>query len=70
MVHMVSPLSRGLFQGAILQSPGVPTARETGLVPLTGLRGLPRSELSPTRAQSVLRATEAKRSRRCGRLYD
>jgi para-nitrobenzyl esterase len=36
MAHMVSPLSRGLFQGAILQSPGVPTARET-VVPLTGL---------------------------------
>ena len=28
LVHLVSPLSRGLFQRAILQSPGAPTARE------------------------------------------
>jgi para-nitrobenzyl esterase len=27
LVHMISPLSRGLFQRAILQSPGAPTAR-------------------------------------------
>jgi len=27
MVHLTSPLSRGLFERAILQSPGVPTAR-------------------------------------------
>ena len=27
MVHLTSPLSRGLFQRAIMQSPGVPTAR-------------------------------------------
>ncbi|MDP9810704.1 para-nitrobenzyl esterase [Rhizobium tibeticum] len=27
MAHMISPLSRGLFRGVILQSPGVPTAR-------------------------------------------
>jgi para-nitrobenzyl esterase len=36
MAHMVSPLSRGLFQRAILQSPGVPTAR-AGVLPLTEL---------------------------------
>jgi para-nitrobenzyl esterase len=31
MVHLTSPLSRGLFQRAILQSPGVPTARAKSL---------------------------------------
>ncbi len=36
MAHMVSPLSRGLFRGAILQSPGVPTARAK-VLPLTAL---------------------------------
>ena len=34
MAHMVSRLSRGLFQRAILQSPGVPTARQA-VLPLT-----------------------------------
>lgn len=34
MVHLTSPLSRGLFQRAILQSPGVPTARAK-VIPLT-----------------------------------
>jgi para-nitrobenzyl esterase len=37
MAHMISPLSRGLFRGAILQSPGVPTARAQ-LTPLTPLK--------------------------------
>jgi para-nitrobenzyl esterase len=36
MAHMVSPLSRGLFHGAILQSPGIPTARAK-VLPLTAL---------------------------------
>jgi para-nitrobenzyl esterase len=36
MAHLISPLSRGLFRGAILQSPGVPTARSK-VLPLTGL---------------------------------
>ena len=36
MVHLISPLSRGLFQRAILQSPGVPCAR-SGAIPLTDL---------------------------------
>jgi para-nitrobenzyl esterase len=27
MVHLTSPLSRGLFQRAIMESPGIPTAR-------------------------------------------
>ena len=34
--HMVSPLSRGLFAKAILQSPGVPSAR-AGSLPLSSL---------------------------------
>ncbi|MGR9141504.1 carboxylesterase/lipase family protein [Rhizobium leguminosarum] len=36
MAHMISPMSRGLFRGAILQSPGLPTARaqSTPLSPL------------------------------------
>ncbi|NKL80687.1 carboxylesterase family protein [Rhizobium leguminosarum] len=36
MAHMISPLSRGLFRGAILQSPGLPAARaeSTPLSPL------------------------------------
>jgi para-nitrobenzyl esterase len=27
MIHLTSPMSRGLFRGAIMESPGVPTAR-------------------------------------------
>jgi len=34
MVHLISPLSRGLFARAILESPGIPTARSKSL-PLT-----------------------------------
>lgn len=36
LVHLTSPLSRGLFQRAMLQSPGIPTARAAAL-PLTTL---------------------------------
>jgi len=36
MVHLTSPLSKGLFARAILQSPGVPTARSESL-PLSSL---------------------------------
>jgi len=36
MVHLTSPMSRGLFHRAILQSPGIPTAREK-VLPLTEL---------------------------------
>jgi para-nitrobenzyl esterase len=37
MVHLTSPLSRGLFQRAIMQSPGIPTPRASvvGLTDLT-----------------------------------
>jgi para-nitrobenzyl esterase len=37
MAHMMSPLSRGLFRAAILQSPGVPTARSKA-TPMTPLK--------------------------------
>jgi para-nitrobenzyl esterase len=36
LVHLTSPLSRGLFQRAIVQSPGLPTARAE-VLPLTEL---------------------------------
>ncbi len=36
LTHLVSPLSRGLFAKAILQSPGIPSARERSL-PVTPL---------------------------------
>jgi para-nitrobenzyl esterase len=36
LVHLTSPLSRGLFRRAILQSPAIPTAR-ADTTPLTGL---------------------------------
>ncbi len=36
MAHMVSPLSRGLFRGAILESPGIPTGRANS-IPATPL---------------------------------
>jgi len=36
MVHLTSPMSHGLFHRAILQSPGIPTAREK-VLPLTEL---------------------------------
>ena len=36
LAHLVSPLSRGLFRGAILESPGIPTARAK-VLPLTPL---------------------------------
>lgn len=36
MAHMISPLSRGLFRGAILHSPGLPTARAE-VTPLSSL---------------------------------
>ncbi|MBY3296264.1 carboxylesterase family protein, partial [Rhizobium laguerreae] len=37
MAHMISPLSRGLFRGAILQSPGLPSARAES-TPLSSLK--------------------------------
>jgi len=36
IVHLTSPLSRGLFRSAMLQSPGVPTARAK-VLPLTDI---------------------------------
>jgi para-nitrobenzyl esterase len=34
IAHLISPLSRGLFQRAILQSPGLPTPRDGALPPV------------------------------------
>jgi para-nitrobenzyl esterase len=47
MVHLTSPLSRGLFQQAIMQSPGLPAARAkvTPLTELKALRALPAETL-------------------------
>lgn len=33
IAHLISPMSRDLFQGAILQSPGLPTPRDNALPP-------------------------------------
>lgn len=55
MVHLTSPLSRGLFHRAILQSPGVPTARAS-VLPLTDLAEAER--IGASYAQSVGVTTE------------
>ncbi len=52
MAHMISPLSRGLFQRAILQSPGVPTARET-VLPLTDLEDAEKRAVTYTRSIGI-----------------
>lgn len=44
MAHMISPLSRGLFRGVILQSPAVPTARAQ-TTPLSSLEDAERGAL-------------------------
>jgi para-nitrobenzyl esterase len=54
MAHMVSPLSRGLFRGAILQSPGVPTAR-TDVIPLTALAAAEQRAIAYARAVGINR---------------
>jgi para-nitrobenzyl esterase len=35
IAHLISPMSRDLFQGAILQSPGLPTPRDGSLPPVS-----------------------------------
>jgi para-nitrobenzyl esterase len=52
MAHMVSPLSRGLFHGAILQSPGVPTARAK-VTPLTALDDAEQRAIAYTRSVGI-----------------
>nr|WP_174826571.1 carboxylesterase family protein [Rhizobium ruizarguesonis] len=44
MAHMISPLSRGLFRGAILQSPDLPTARAES-TPLSPLKAAEKTAL-------------------------
>ena len=66
MAHMISRLSRGLFQRAILQSPGVPTARQA-VLPRTFFNEA-NSARSPMRARWPSRAMTRGRSRRCGRF--
>ena len=52
MAHMVSPLSRGLFEGAILQSPGVPTARAK-IIPLTALNDAEKGAIAYARSIGI-----------------
>ena len=52
MVHLTSPLSRGLFQRAILQSPGVPTARAK-VIGLTELADAEKTAIDYAHAQGI-----------------
>ena len=52
MVHLTSPLSRGLFARAIMQSPGIPTARAK-VLPLTELADAEKTAVDYTRAQGI-----------------
>jgi para-nitrobenzyl esterase len=53
MVHLISPLSRGLFQRAILQSPGIPCAR-SGAIPLTELPAAEKMAVDYVRALGIM----------------
>jgi para-nitrobenzyl esterase len=52
MVHLTSPLSRGLFHRAILQSPGIPTARAS-VLPVTEVADAERMALEWSRGLGV-----------------
>jgi para-nitrobenzyl esterase len=52
LVHLTSPLSKGLFQRAIMQSPGIPTARAAAL-PLTTLADAKKRSLEYARALGI-----------------
>lgn len=52
MAHLTSPMSRGLFARAILQSPGVPTARAKSL-PLTTLDEAQKRALAYARSMGI-----------------
>jgi para-nitrobenzyl esterase len=52
MVHLTSPLFRGLFQRAILQSPAMPTARAK-VVPLTELADAERNAVDYARSLRI-----------------
>lgn len=67
MAHMVSPLLRDLFHCAILQSPGIPTARAK-VFPLTALDDAEQRAIAYARARSVSRAMGPRRWRRSARF--
>jgi para-nitrobenzyl esterase len=52
MVHLTSPLSRGLFQRAILQSPGIPTARAK-VIGLSELADAEKTAIDYAHAQGI-----------------
>jgi para-nitrobenzyl esterase len=52
LAHLVSPFSRGLFQRAILQSPGIPTPRAK-VIPMTALADAERRGLEYARSIGV-----------------
>jgi len=52
LVHLTSPMSKGLFQRAILQSPGIPTARAAA-VPLTSLEDAQQRAQEYTRSLGI-----------------
>jgi para-nitrobenzyl esterase len=54
LAHLVSPLSRGLFHRAILQSPGVPTPRAAA-IPLTELADAERRAIAYARSVGINR---------------
>jgi para-nitrobenzyl esterase len=54
MAHLISPLSRGLFHRAILQSPGVPTARAK-VIPLTALADAEQRAIAYARSVGINR---------------
>ena len=52
MAHMVSPMSRGLFSAAILESPGLPTARAE-VLPLTTLEDAKKRAIDYARSVGI-----------------
>lgn len=54
MSHLISPMSRGLFQRAILQSPGIPTARNK-LIPSISLEQAEKNSIAYARSVGVNR---------------
>lgn len=52
MVHLVSPMSRDLFQRAILQSPGIPTGRAKA-IPLTPLADAEKSGVAYAKSVGI-----------------
>ena len=57
MVHLTSPLSRGLFHRAILQSPGVPTSR-AHVMPLNDISAAEKSGHDYARSLGIMAESE------------